>query len=296
MVRPQLPLNALRAFEASARHLNFTRAALELCVSQAALSHQIKGLEARLGIVLFRRLPRGVALTDEGAVLFPVLNEAFDRIGASLDRFAGGRFHEVLTISAVATFATGWLFPRLDDFASVHPNIDLRLLTNNNRVDLAGEGLDFAIRFGDGLWQGCEATEIAAAPFTPLCSPALARRLRQPGDLAGATLLRSYRPDEWPRWFDEVGLPHFAARGPMFDSSLAIASAAASGAGVALLPVAMFEQDLAAERLMRLFDAEVDVGRYWLTRLRSKPETPAMQKFRQWLTGTRDDATATASA
>lgn len=296
MVRPQLPLNALRAFEASARHLNFTRAALELCVSQAALSHQIKGLEARLGIALFRRLPRGVALTDEGAALFPVLNEAFDRIGASLDRFAGGRFHEVLTISVVATFATGWLLPRLDDFASVHPNIDLRLLTNNNRVDLAGEGLDFAIRFGDGLWQGCEATEIAAAPFTPLCSPALARRLRQPGDLAGATLLRSYRPDEWPRWFDVVGLPHFAARGPMFDSSLAIASAAASGAGVALLPVAMFEQDLAAERLVSLFEAEVDVGRYWLTRLRSKPETPAMQKFRHWLTGCRDDATATASA
>ncbi|KAF1722746.1 LysR family transcriptional regulator [Pseudoxanthomonas wuyuanensis] len=283
MVRPQLPLNALRAFEASARHLNFTRAALELCVSQAALSHQIKGLEARLGVVLFRRLPRGVALTDEGAALFPVLNEAFDRIGASLDRFAGGRFHEVLTISVVATFATGWLLPRLDDFASAHPTVDLRLLTNNNRIDLAGEGLDFAIRFGDGVWQGCEATEIAAAPFTPLCSPALARRLRQPGDLAGVPLLRSYRPDEWPRWCDAAGLPHFGARGPMFDSSLAIASAAASGAGVALLPFAMFEQDLSAQRLVRLFDTEVDVGRYWLTRLRSKAETPAMQKFRHWL-------------
>src|SRR3712207_3138446 len=101
MDRPQLPLNALRAFEASARHLSFTRAGLELCVSQAAVSHHIRTLEARLGVTLFRRLPRGLALTDEGAALVPVLNDAFENIGATLDRFTEGRYHEVLTVGVV---------------------------------------------------------------------------------------------------------------------------------------------------------------------------------------------------
>ena len=123
MLRPQLPLNALRAFEAAARHQNLTRAADELCVSQAALSHQIKALEERLGTVLFQRLPRGVALTDEGAALLPVLSEAFDRIGLSLDRLAGGEAREVLNLGVVGTFATGWLLPRLPAFAAAHPDI-----------------------------------------------------------------------------------------------------------------------------------------------------------------------------
>src|SRR3954465_7219914 len=189
-MRPNLPLNALRAFEASARHLSFTRAGLELFVSQAAISHQIKGLEARLGVTLFRRLPRGLALTDEGAALVPVLSEAFDRIGGTLERFADGRFQEVLTIGVVGTFAAGWLLPRLPAFAARHPEVDLRLLTNNNRVDLAGEGLDLAIRFGDGAWHGVEAAMLMEAPLPPLCAPAAARRLRSPADLAREPLLR----------------------------------------------------------------------------------------------------------
>src|SRR4051794_24993594 len=186
-MRPHLPLNALRAFEASARHLSFTRAGLELFVSQAAISHQIKGLEARLGVTLFRRLPRGLALTDEGAALVPVLSEAFERIGGTLERFADGRFREVLTVGVVGTFAAGWLLPRLAGFAAAHPEVDLRLLTNNNRVDLAGDGLDLAIRFGEGAWHGVESTRLMAAPLTPLCAPAIARRLREPSDLARET-------------------------------------------------------------------------------------------------------------
>ncbi|MDH5824598.1 LysR substrate-binding domain-containing protein [Luteimonas sp. RD2P54] len=283
MDRPNLPLNGLRAFEAAARHLNFTRAALELCVTQAALSHRIKGLEARLGFALFRRLPRGVALTDEGAALFPVIGDAFDRIGAALGRFEGGRLLEALTVSAVATFATGWLLPRLGGFALAHPGVDLRLLTHNNRVDQAGEGLDLAIRFGEGAWQGLDAVRLCGAPFAPVCAPALARRIREPRDLAALPLLRSYRPDEWSRWFRAARLPEPTPRGPVFDSSLAIASAAAAGAGVALLPLRMFGAELAAERLVRLFDIEVDVGAYWLTRLRTRPETGAMQAFREWI-------------
>jgi len=205
MDRAQLPLNALRAFEAAARHLNFTRAAIELHVSQGAVSHQVAALEERLGTPLFRRLPRGLALTDEGHALVPAVADAFDRIGATLDLYADGRLREVLNVGVVGTFAAGWLLRRLDAFNRDHPRVDLRLMTNNNRVDLAGEGLDFAIRFGNGAWHGVHADPILQAPLSPLCSPAIAERLTDPAALARETLLRSYRADEWPiprsRWW-----------------------------------------------------------------------------------------------
>ena len=279
----QLPLNALRAFEASARHLSFTRAGLELHVTQAAVSHQVKHLEESLGVPLFRRLPRGLALTEEGEALLPVLTETFRRIGGALDRFEGGRLREVLTLGAVGTFVTGWLLPRLPEFRAAHPFVDLRLLTNNNRVDLAGEGLDYAIRFGDGAWHGTEAARLFEAPLSPICAPALAQRLRQPADLARETLLRSYRADEWTQWFAMAGLPARVIRGFVFDSSLAMAEAAVQGAGVALLPARMFERDLRQERLVQPFAIEVTLGAYWLTRLKSRAETRAMQAFRSWL-------------
>ncbi|WP_034161668.1 LysR family transcriptional regulator [Sphingomonas sp. ERG5] len=283
MDRSRLPLNALRSFEAAARHLSFTRAAIELCVSQGAISHQVKALEDLLGAPLFRRLPRGLALTDEGQALIPVVADAFDRVGAMLDRFSEGRFQEVLTIGAVGTFATGWLLGRLPLFLQAHPEIDLRLMTNNNRVDLAGEGLDMAIRFGEGAWHGTHAERIMAAPMTPLCAPGVAVRLHDAADLAREARLRSYRADEWPRWFAAAGLPPPAMRGMVFDSSLAMAAAAVSGAGVALLPSAMFARELLAEQLVRPFSCEVDVGQYWLTRLQSRTDTPAMAAFRRWI-------------
>jgi len=283
MLHPTLPLNALRAFEAAARHQNFTRAALELCVSQAALSHQIRGLEDRLGIRLFHRLPRGVALTDEGAALFPVLNESFERISASIARYTGGPAREVLTLGVVGTFATGWLLPRLAAFEAAHPDIELRLQTHNNRIDLAGEGLDLAIRFGEGDWQGQDCTAIVDTLFAPLCAPAVARKLRQPRDLGNVPLLRSYRNDEWPRWLQLAGVSGVEARGAVFDSSLTLASAAAAGAGVALLPLRMFEQDLAEGRLLQPFAPTLSLGRYWLTRLRSRQEREPLRRFRLWL-------------
>jgi LysR family transcriptional regulator of beta-lactamase len=286
MDRPQLPLNALRAFESAARHLSFTRAAIELCVSPAAVSHQVAGLEARVGATLFRRLPRGLALTAEGAALVPVLSEMFDRVGATLDRFMDGRFHEVLNVGVVGTFATGFLLSRLDAFASAHPTVDLRVLTNNNRVDLAGEGLDLAIRFGDGAWHGTEAVLLFSASLTPLCAPALARRLSAPKDVAGERVLRSYRADEWPRWFAAAGATCPIIRGPVFDSSPAMAMAAAAGLGIALLPARLFAAELAAEQLVRPFTEEIVAGGYYLTRLMSRAETPAMTAFRDWLTAT----------
>lgn len=278
-----LPLNALRAFEAAARHLSFTRAAHELCVTQNAVSAQVKNLEQRLGVPLFRRLPRGLALTDEGQVLLPLLSDSFERIGGVLEQFRGGRHHEVLTVAVVGTFAVGWLLPRLPDFRREHPFVDLRLLTHNNRVDLAGEGLDYAVRFGDGAWHGTEAELLCDAPLSPVCAPPIARRLRTPADLAHETLLRSYRADEWARWSAAAGLALPLLRGPVFDSSITMAAAATQGAGVALLPPAMFAEELRQERLVQPFALAVPMGRYWLARLKSRPVSAAMREFRAWL-------------
>ena len=284
MDRAQLPLNALRAFEAAARHLNFTRAGIELHVSQGAVSHQVAQLERRLGTRLFHRLPRGLALTDEGHALVPVVAEAFDRVAATLDQYADGRFREALKVGVVGTFATGWLLPRLDAFARLHPSIDLRIATNNNRVDLAGEALDYAIRFGDGAWHGTHAEPLLAAPLAPLCAPAIAARLQKPADLIPERLLRSYRADEWALWFAAAGVPVPVLRGPVFDSSALMAAAAASGHGVALAPPSMFARELAAELLVQPFAVAIDAGRYRLTRLMSRPESDAMRRFRAWLT------------
>jgi LysR family transcriptional regulator of beta-lactamase len=278
-----LPLNALRAFEVSARHLSFTRAADELNVTQTAISQHVKNLEERMGVPLFRRLPRGLALTDEGLALLPVLAESFGRMGAVLAQFRDGQFREVLTVGAVGTFAVGWLIPRLCDFQQAHPFIDFRLFTNNNRVDLAGEGLDCAIRFGDGAWHGTEAEPLMASPLSAVCSPAIAQRLHAPADLAKELLLRSYRADEWARWFAAAGVDCPLVRGVVFDSSLTMAEAAAQGAGVALLPVNMFGRELQGGRLVRPFAVEIETGGYWLTRLKSRRATPGMRIFRAWL-------------
>ncbi|MDR7283345.1 LysR family transcriptional regulator of beta-lactamase [Pseudomonas corrugata] len=285
MIRPHLPLNALRAFEASARHLSFTRAAVELFVTPAAVSHQVKSLEAQLNVTLFKRLPRGLLLTSEGETLLPVLRESFDRIAETLERFEGGHYREVLTVGAVGTFAVGWLLPRLADFQAKHPFIDLRLSTNNNRVDVAAEGLDYAIRFGAGAWHGIEALRLIDAPLSVLCVPELARQLRSPEDLLKQTLLRSYRTDEWPEWFLACGLPANApsAKSIVFDSSLAMMEAALQGAGIALAPPLMFSRQLASGAIEQPFGIGITTGSYWLTRLQSRTETAAMTALKDWL-------------
>ena len=285
MIRPFLPLNALRAFEAAGRHSSFTNAAIELSVTPAALSHQVKALEQRLGATLFRRLPRGLALTDEGRALMPVLTDGFDRIAATLARFEGGVVREVLAVGAVGTFAVGWLMPRLPDFQAAHPFVDLRLLTNNNRVDIAAEGLDYAIRFGDGAWHGTEALALFEPGFTPLCNPAVAARLETPADLGRETLLRSYRADDWPDWFRAAGAPVPRIAGPVFDSSWVMIEAAMQGTGVALAPPAMFGREVGEGRIVRLFETEVVTGGYWLTWLKSRAPTPAMRAFADWIAG-----------
>jgi LysR family transcriptional regulator of beta-lactamase len=280
----QLPLNALRAFEASARHLSFTRAGLELRVSQAAVSQQVKILETNLRVPLFRRLTRGLALTEEGEALLPAVSDAFGRINQALERFENGRLRETVTVGVVGTFASGWLLPRLQKFAAAHPQIDLRIFANNNRVDLAGEGLDYAIRFGDGAWHGNDATKLFDGLFTPMCAPRLAKTLRSPLDLHREILLRSYRPGEWTRWFEAAKCRQPRITGPVFDSSIGLAHAAAQGAGVALLPGILFADDLSKQRLVRPFDVQVLLGAYWLTSLKSRRVSAAMQVFSDWLT------------
>ena len=279
MIRRYLPLNGLRAFEAAARHASLTKAAIELNVTPAALGHQVKALEERLGTTLFHRLPRGLALTDEGQALLPVLKDSFDRMAAALARFDDGRGRELLSVRAVGSFAIASLPPRLAAFAAAHPEGDLRLSTNNNRVDIAEEGLDFAIRFGDGAWHGTEAVLLFPAPLTPLCSAETATRLREPADLAGETLLRSYRSDEWPAWFAAAGIEDVPPlTGPVFDSAALMVETALAGQGVALAPAILFEG-----RAARPFAVEVDLGGYWLTRLKSKRPSAAMTAFETWL-------------
>lgn len=285
MLRSHLPLNALRAFEASARHLSFTRAAIELCVTQAAVSHQVKGLETQLNVTLFKRLPRGLMLTSEGETLLPVVRDSFDRIAQTLSQFEGGHYREVLTVGAVGTFAVGWLLPRLPEFQARYPFIDLRLSTHNNRVDVAAEGLDYAIRFGAGAWHGTDACELLAAPLTVLCVPQLAEQLHAPQDLLKHTLLRSYRTDEWNLWFQAAGLPAdtLVPRSIVFDSSLAMMEAALQGIGVALAPAMMFSRQLESDVIRQPFDVGISTGSYWLTRLQSRAETPAMLAFKRWM-------------
>ncbi len=284
----QLPLNALRAFEASARHCSFTRAGLELRVTQTAISHQVKTLEEAMGVTLFKRLPRGLALTDEGHALLPVLTDAFRRMSATLSQFAEGNFREILTVGVVGTFAVGWLLPRLTSFKEWYPHVDLRLKTNNNRSDILLDDLDFFIRFGDGAWHGTEAIPLMDAPLSPVCSPILRERLRTPADLANVELLRSYRIDEWPLWFRAAGIASPNLRGWMFDSSLTLMEVAARGVGVALVPVAMFRQEIEAGRIVQHFTITVQTGRYWLTRLKTRAETQSMRAFRRWLSAEID--------
>ncbi|MCC5968684.1 MAG: LysR family transcriptional regulator [Pararhodobacter sp.] len=283
MDRPHLPLNALRAFEAAARQGSFTRAAIELSVTLAAVSHHIKGLEARLGLTLFRRTSRGLVLTDEGSALVPVLEAAFDKMGEVLDRFRDGRYQEVLHLGVVTTFAAGWLIERLPRFAALHPGIDLRISTNNNRVDIAGEGLGMAIRFGDGAWRGEVCTRLFQAPMSPLCRLDVAARLGGPADLAKESLFRSFRADEWQRWFAAQSIPCPDIRGPVLDSSLAIAGLAAAGFGIGMLPLRMFAREISEGRLVRPFETKIATGSYWLTRLKSRDKTPAMKIVEDWL-------------
>src|SRR5258708_366162 len=237
MSRPLPPLNALRAFESAARHLSFTRAADEMNVTQAAISHQVKALEERLGVQLFRRLPRRLLLTDEGQALLPDLRDAFSRMALAVERISARSAAGTLTVSSMTTILMTWLVPRLPRFQAAHPEIDVRLMTTQRLVDFAREDVDVAIRFGNGRWPGVKVERMFGEVLTPLCGKRFVDELKSPDDLHDLPLIRSTEEDEWPIWFVAAGLAGTeVTRGPIFDSTKIAVQAAIDGLGIVMGP------------------------------------------------------------
>ena len=277
-------LNGLHAFATAARHLNFTRAADELCVTQAAVSHLIKTLEVQVGRPLFVRTARGLLLTDDGARIAPAVQQAFAQLDAAMAMLDDAAPPQRFSLAVVGTYLHGHLLTRLPALQLRLPQVDLQVQTHNNRLDLPAETVDAAIRFGDGAWRSVEALPLQAAPLTPLCAPGLA--IGEPRDLLRHTLLRSYRASDWPAWARAAGCPSLNARGPLFDSSVLMVQAAMMGVGVALAPAAMFQLELASGRLVQPFATEVDQGRYWLTRSLAREPSAAWALVRDAILAT----------
>src|SRR5260370_34806260 len=193
-----LPLNGLKAFEAAARHLSFTRDADELHVTQAAVSHQVKTLEQRLGVKLFRRLPKSLRLTDEGQALLPELRDAFEHMARAVNRVTSANGASALSVSTLTTFALTWLVSRLPRFQARHPDIEVRLNTTGRLVDFAREDVDVAVRYRDGNWPGLNVEKMFEDELTPLCGRAHKERLRTPEERGGRPLLDASPPEPAP--------------------------------------------------------------------------------------------------
>src|SRR5205823_4556949 len=201
-MRRRLPqLNALKAFEAAARHVSFTRAAEELCVTQGAVSHQVKALESELGIKLFNRERQRLIITDAGREYLAVVRDALDRIAMGTERLVQRQSSGALTVSTSPDFAAKWLVHRLGRFAEAHPGIDLRVSATMDHVDFAREDVDIAVRHGDGRWPGLHVTRLCTEHLFAVCSPDLAVRLKRPGDLLKLPLLHLDDRSAWSAWF-----------------------------------------------------------------------------------------------
>lgn len=209
MARHLPPLNGLRAFEAAARHLSFTRAAEELNVTQTAISHRIRALEERLGVRLFRRLPRGLVLSEEAQLFLPPVRDAFDQIAAATERLSKEQTGGVLTVSVLPSFAAKWLVPRLGRFRAAHPDIDLRITAALELVDFARDDVDVAIRCGRGHYPGLRVQRLFGETIYPVCSPLLLegpQALRRPADLGHHTLLHDDDTSAWQLWLEHAGV------------------------------------------------------------------------------------------
>lgn len=280
-----LQLNALRAFEAAARHQSFTKAADELAVTPGAISHHIKGLEERLGLQLFRRLPQGLINTEAAERLLPALQTSFDGIAGALEELYAVDERPTVQISAVNTLAVGWLMSRLCKFRSLHPEINLEMSTHNNwRVSELAE-VDILSRFGGGDWRGTESIRVAGGTASPLCAPELAVQLREPSDLKGVPLLRTFHHGDWTQWFEAAGiLIDELTFDFTFDTSLSMVAAARAGYGVAIASPDLFEVDLAAGTLVQPFPLAVATeGAHYLTRISDGRATAACDTLWFWL-------------
>lgn len=302
------PLNALRAFEAAARHLSFKKAADELSVTPTAVSHQIRGLEDYLGIPLFRRLTRALELTPEGEAMLPKIREGIECFVLGVDRARRRAEGGQLTVTAPPTFATRWLVPRLQTFAQAHPEVELHIAASNAMIDsreqaggFGDEAVDprdevsgVSVRFGTGTYEGCRVDRLFAPAYTAVCSPQLLtgkRPLRQPTDLRYHILIHDDTiPDDrlrptWEDWLRAARAPGVdPTAGPHFSNSGLALSAAIDGLGVALAARSMVAADVAAGRLVIPFD--VSIGRnyaYYLVAPQAVADRPAVTAFRDWI-------------
>ena len=281
-------LNALKAFEAAARYESFTRAAEELCVTQGAVSHQVKALEAELGLKLFNRERQRLVITEAGRAYLIVVRDAFDRIASGTERLLQRQNAGALTVSTSPNFAAKWLVHRLGRFAEAHPNIDLRVSASLHHVDFAREDVDLAIRHGDGQAPGLHVTRLCAEELFPVCSPKLiasGNALRKLADLSRHTLLHVNDRHDWSKWLEAAGARHVdVSRGPVLNQASMAIDAAIDGQGVALARSALAAWDLIGGRLVRPFPVALPASfAYWIVCPKATAKLPKIAAFTDWL-------------
>lgn len=294
MTKRIYPLNALRAFEAAARHLSFVKAADELHVTPAAISHQVKSLEGFLGVRLFRRLPRGLLLSDVGQLFLPELREGFARLDRAVERVRESDARGPLMISVAPAFAAKWLASRLERFSIAYPEIDVRISASLAVVDFHRDSFDAAIRLGRGKYPGLESTKLFDESVTPMCSPRVLEGdypLRTANDLRDHVLLHDDSLDfdasapKWSTWLKAAGAMDVdATRGPHFSHPDHSLQAAIDGAGVVLGWCNLAAADLAARRLIAPFDLALPMGLgFYLVCPEAQADRPKVAIFQQWL-------------
>ena len=288
MLRRLPPLNALKAFEAAARHESFTRAAEELCVTQGAVSHQVKALEVELGIKLFNRERQRLLITEGGREYLTVLRDAFDRIAVGTERVVQRQSAGVLTVSTSPDFAAKWLVHRLGRFAEVHPGIDLRVSATMHHVDFAREDIDLAVRHGDGNWNGLHVARLCSEELFAVCSPKLLsgrNQVRKPQDLLKFPLLHLDDYKDWAKWLGAAGVVSGdVRRGPVLNRASMLIDAAIDGQGVALARTALAAWDLINGRLVRPFSLALRLSKtYWIVCPQATAMLPKIKACREWL-------------
>jgi LysR family transcriptional regulator, glycine cleavage system transcriptional activator len=288
MPRRLPPLNALKAFEAAARHESFTRAAEELCVTQGAVSHQVKALEAELGLKLFNRQRQKLVITESGRSYLAIVRDALDRIADGTEQLLRRQNSGVLTVSTSPNFAAKWLVHRLSRFAQAHPAIDLRVSASLHHVDFAREDIDVAIRHGNGNEPGLHVLRLCVEEIFPVCSPKLLKgkgALRMPTDLRHAVLLHVNDRQDWRRWLDAANVDGIdLARGPLLNQASMAIDAAVDAQGVSLARTALAAWDLIGGRLVRPFSLALQVPyAYWIVCSKTAAKLPKIVAFTEWL-------------
>jgi LysR family glycine cleavage system transcriptional activator len=294
MPRRLYPLNALRVFEASARNLSFKKASEELSVTASAVSHQVKGLEEFLGLPLFRRVPRGLLLTDTGQLLLSELSEVFLSLDKAMERVIDSDSRGALTLSVAPTFAVMWLIPRLQKFYALHPDLDVRISTGLSLIDFHRDDVDAAIRLGSGEWVGLEAIELFSETVTPMCSPRLLEgpdAITSPDDLSRHVLLHNHSMDydseapTWETWLAAAGATGVdASRGTHFSLPDHGLQAAIDGAGIVLGWRSLSKKDVAAGRVVEPFDVTLPLGSsFYLVYPEAQSLRPNLAALRNWL-------------